>query len=85
MHTVLYAGWGPCGIDVADANDEYHLATHPSLDGISGKYFVYQQQRSSSGVSLDVEKQERLWSILEKQAGVVWRGVGVGHATAGSA
>ncbi|KAK9815792.1 hypothetical protein WJX72_009527 [[Myrmecia] bisecta] len=33
---MLYTGWGPCGIDIKDANDEYFLATSPSVAKTTG-------------------------------------------------
>lgn len=72
MLTVLYAGWGPCGIDVSDAGDECYLATAPELAAVSGAYFVHRRARPSSPASLDGGLQEQLWKVLERQTGVTW-------------
>lgn len=69
---MLYAGWGPCGIDVTDAGDECYLATAPELANVSGAYFVNRRVRPSSAASLDEGLQERLWQTLEQQAGLTW-------------
>ena len=34
---MLLAGWGPCGIDVDSANNQYQLATNPMWKGKTGK------------------------------------------------
>ncbi|GAB4819829.1 hypothetical protein N2152v2_006875 [Parachlorella kessleri] len=67
---MLTAGWGPCGIEIEEADDEFSLATDPSVAGVSGAYFVSQQKRRSPQVSYDTSVQQRLWSILEEQAGM---------------
>ena len=41
---MLLAGWGPCGIPISSANNQLHLATHPSTATISGRYFVGQRE-----------------------------------------
>lgn len=74
LRPVLYAGWGPCGIDVQDAGDEYYLATAPALADVSGAYFVHRRARPSSPASLDEAMQEQLWSTLERQAGLIASG-----------
>lgn len=67
---MLFAGWGPCGIDVGDANDEYWVATAPELEGMSGKYFV--GRRETRPPCNDIKVQEELWALLERQTGAVW-------------
>jgi NAD(P)-dependent dehydrogenase (short-subunit alcohol dehydrogenase family) len=70
---MLFAGWGPCGIDVGDANDEYWVATAPELEGVSGKYYVGRRESRPPGSGNDINKvQEELWALLERQTGAVW-------------
>ena len=38
---MLDAGWGPCGIPVDRADNEFFLATSPELVGITGIFFEY--------------------------------------------
>mmetsp|Transcript_34461 Transcript_34461/g.55502 ORF Transcript_34461/g.55502 Transcript_34461/m.55502 type:complete len:101 (-) Transcript_34461:69-371(-) len=65
---MLLDGWGPCGIEVSQANDQFWLATSPTVKGVSGKYFVYRNERSSSRYAYDVSNREKLWRHLEKAA-----------------
>eukprot|EP00741_Cyanophora_paradoxa_P021914 tig00021428_g21153.t1 len=62
---MLFAGWGPCGIEVNDANDQHWLATSPSLEGVTGKYYVGRRETPSAKVSYDETVQDRLWAVLE--------------------
>jgi len=45
---MLFAGWGPCGIDVKDATDTYYLAVDPKFtnEGNLPKYYVSLQERN---------------------------------------
>eukprot|EP00798_Chlamydomonas_sp_ICE-L_P010646 gene10646-12326_t len=43
---MLLAGWGPCGIKVADANDQYRLMTDPFNPQNHGKYYVHCRESS---------------------------------------
>lgn len=47
------------GADVA------HLATSPSLDGVSGRFFVRREETASSEVSRDESLQRRLWTASD--------------------
>ncbi len=62
-------GWGPCGIDIEDANHELYLATSPDLANTTGKYFVSDRARSMPSIVQDAKARQRLWSILEEQTG----------------
>lgn len=42
------------------------LATSPSVEGVTGKYFADSKVKDSSKVSYDVEAQERLWTVSEQ-------------------
>ncbi|PSC75037.1 short chain dehydrogenase reductase family isoform A [Micractinium conductrix] len=69
---MLLAGWGPIGMHIQDANDEYHVATDPALDAVSSAYFVGSRQARSPAVSYDKAVQRRLWGVLEEQTGARW-------------
>jgi NAD(P)-dependent dehydrogenase (short-subunit alcohol dehydrogenase family) len=62
---MLLAGWGPCGIDVEDAQDQTYLCSSPDLDGVSGEYFTW---RSKTGKSYKARERAKLWSILSDLA-----------------
>ncbi|KAK1858938.1 hypothetical protein I4F81_001537 [Pyropia yezoensis] len=59
---MLLAGWGPCGIDVADAGDTAWAATAP--DVASGAYYVGRTPRGGAPVSRDPVARARLWRLL---------------------
>ncbi|KAL4428803.1 hypothetical protein ABPG77_005241 [Micractinium sp. CCAP 211/92] len=69
---MLFAGWGPIGMRVQDADDEFNAATDPALSSVSGAYFVGSRQRRSPAVSYDKGVQRQLWGVLEAQTGAVW-------------
>eukprot|EP00976_Prorocentrum_cordatum_P086575 1186563-Prorocentrum_minimum.AAC.1 len=64
---MLEAGWGCFGIPVSSANNEFHLATDPSLEGVTGKYFVGGSEWRSCAQTYDAEARARLWKLLEEQ------------------
>ena len=64
------AGWGPCGIDIEDADDELWLATAPELERVSGEYYVSKRRRSMPAVARDGAARRRLWELLEQQTGL---------------
>mmetsp|Transcript_7066 Transcript_7066/g.11153 ORF Transcript_7066/g.11153 Transcript_7066/m.11153 type:complete len:335 (-) Transcript_7066:408-1412(-) len=66
---MLLQGWGPIGIPVDRANDEYWLATAPELEGVSGKYFVSRTPSRSSPDAQVQEKCSQLWQFLESLVG----------------
>lgn len=62
----VLAGWGYCGIDVSAANDEFFLATDPSLQETgNGKYYVSKRETRASRMAYEEDERERLWKILE--------------------
>jgi NAD(P)-dependent dehydrogenase (short-subunit alcohol dehydrogenase family) len=64
---MLYAGWGPIGIDISKANDQTYLAT--SMDDVvlqsSGKYFVGGRVSRPPPASLDPEIQHHVLDMLQ--------------------
>ena len=42
------------------------LASSPSVDGVTGRYFEKMKESPSSEASHDVEAQQRLWEISEE-------------------
>jgi len=48
------------------AQNELYLATSPKLEGVSGKYFVEQQQKRSARSSYDQELAQHLWRVSEQ-------------------
>eukprot|EP00899_Mesostigma_viride_P020214 jgi/Mesvir1/28194/Mv04748-RA.1 len=70
---MLLAGWGPCGIPVSAANDEFHLATDPALAQVTGKYFVSRRQNRSMPSTYDEAVRKKLWKVWEDMTGVVYK------------
>lgn len=66
---MLLAGWGPIGIPIEQADDEFYLATHPDVGNISGEYFIRRQISRPPSVARDAAIQQRLLRILEQQTG----------------
>jgi NAD(P)-dependent dehydrogenase (short-subunit alcohol dehydrogenase family) len=52
------------------ADTPIYLASSPDVDGVTGKYFDNRRERSSSESSLDVDAQERLWSVSAEMVGL---------------
>jgi retinol dehydrogenase 14 len=48
------------------AQNELYLATSPELEGVSGKYFVEQQEKRSARSSYDQELAQHLWRVSEQ-------------------
>lgn len=66
---MLEAGWGPIGIPVDRANDQFFAVTQ--AEG-NGKYFVSQRERSPPPPATDPEIQDSLWTLLCQQTGAQW-------------
>lgn len=60
------AGWGRCGIEIKDANDEYHLVTKAFDSNDHGKYFVHTRVSSCSKDVYNDAKRTALWQELER-------------------
>ncbi|KAG7673215.1 hypothetical protein Ndes2526B_g03363 [Nannochloris sp. 'desiccata'] len=69
---MLYAGWGPIGMRVQDANDQFFLATDGSVSQVSGGYFISSRENRAPSPAYDVDARRRLWDILEEQTGAQW-------------
>ena len=65
---MLLAGWGPMGIDVEDALDETWLCTSDEVEGMTGKYFTYQHERSASRSAYNPQERANLWNICRRLA-----------------
>ena len=69
---LLYAGWGDVSyvaLPAEEAHDVFWAATHPSLDSVSGSYFVNKKPSKSPSVSYDPEMQKKVWDLLVAQTG----------------
>ena len=69
---MLLAGWGSCGMEIANANDEFTLATNPFLETEHGKYYVNCRESSCSRDVYNNEKRKSLWNELERICDVNW-------------
>jgi len=49
---------------VEDALDQTWLCTSPEVDGVTGKYFVYQTDRPARASAYDQGERDKLWSLL---------------------
>lgn len=69
-HEDVLAGWGPCGIETHQADDQYELLTGEAFRGEAhrGGYHVNLACRSMPGES-NREERERLWEALEAATG----------------
>lgn len=68
---MLLAGWGPCGIETFDANDQFELLTDAKYrDEVKshGAYHVNRTVRQRPGEDTK-EERERLWRVLEESTG----------------
>ena len=68
---MLLAGWGPCGIETFDANDQFELLTDAKYRDDSsshGAYHVNRTVRQTPGENTK-EERERLWRVLEESTG----------------
>ena len=65
---MLELGWGPCGMNLRDANYEFFLATDASVKS-HGEYYVSNRPYSMSKQVYDSDVRRRLWKILEEQTG----------------
>jgi NAD(P)-dependent dehydrogenase (short-subunit alcohol dehydrogenase family) len=63
---MLLAGWGPCGIRVEQANDEFYLASSQEVEGVGGQYFVGRIGRRANPACYDDSKRRALWDELER-------------------
>jgi hypothetical protein len=52
-----------------EADDEFWAATEPSLEGVTGRYFVNRKARQSPSASYDPQAQAQLWRLLQLQTG----------------
>lgn len=66
---MLLEGWGPIGISVENANDQFFVATE--VQG-SGKYFVSRQERRPPPPAMDPLVQDALWDMLCEQTDARW-------------
>ena len=70
---MLYAGWGPIGMRVQDADDQFFLATDASVAAVSSAYYVSCRERRAPPPACDGDARARLWDILKEQTGAEWK------------
>lgn len=58
---------------VQQANDEFFLATDPSVADVSGAYFVNSRKNSMRRPAQNAEQRQRLWVTLVEQTGAQWQ------------
>lgn len=58
---------------VQDANDEFFLATSPSVANVTGQYFVSSRQHAMPPLVSDPAARRRLWDIMARQTGAEYR------------
>ena len=68
---LLRTGFNSTGASTADgAETLVYLASAPEVEGITGKYFQDKVAVPSSPVTYDVDLQQQLWTISQKQTGL---------------
>jgi NAD(P)-dependent dehydrogenase (short-subunit alcohol dehydrogenase family) len=65
---MLLGGWGQIGINVEDALDQTWLCSSDEVEGVTGKYYTYQHERSASRSAYNPAERQQLWSILSALA-----------------
>jgi hypothetical protein len=74
-HRLSYVGW----LDEEQRNimapergarTALYLATSPAVEGVSGKYFIREKERSSVPICYDEALQERMWAVSEQLTGL---------------
>ena len=63
---MLLSGWGPCGININQANDEFILSTSTFDSKNHGKYFVGTRMSNCRKDVYNNEKRLKLWNELER-------------------
>ncbi|XP_070535559.1 retinol dehydrogenase 13-like [Ptychodera flava] len=69
---MLLKSYGPIGIPIEQADNEFYLATDPKFTGVSGKYFAHLQDAQSASLSYDIKTRRRLWQIMEQMTGATY-------------
>mmetsp|Transcript_49938 Transcript_49938/g.159821 ORF Transcript_49938/g.159821 Transcript_49938/m.159821 type:complete len:165 (-) Transcript_49938:1265-1759(-) len=69
---MLLSGWGPCGIEVGSADNEFNLATSPTYADVTGIYHVGGRASSGSPFGRDEEQRSILWSVCEEFTGATF-------------
>lgn len=75
---MLLAGWGPCGIETYEANDQFALLTDPKFANAEhrGGYHVNLARRRRPEQDSEAEREDRrrLWRVLEEATGLTYTG-----------
>ena len=75
---MLLAGWGPCGIETYEANDQFALLTDPKFANAEhrGGYHVNLacRRRPEQDSEAEREDRRRLWRVLEEATGLTYTG-----------
>lgn len=67
---MLIKGWGRCGIEIEEADNQFWLATNPDLENVHGKYFVDKKDTKAQYQAYDKNFRKELFEILENLTGV---------------
>ena len=63
---MLIKGWGRCGIEIEEADNEFWLATNPDIESIHGKYFINKRISKAKPQAYDSSFRKQLFTILEQ-------------------
>ena len=55
-----------------DANNEFKLATDPSLAKVTGKYFVGGRESRGASTAQDFNTRKKLWQVMTEQTGAAY-------------
>ena len=61
---MLIKAWGEIGITIDEADDEFHFATDPKFERVTGKYFVGLCDTRAASVAYDQQIRSKLWQHL---------------------
>eukprot|EP00953_Heterococcus_sp_UTEX-ZZ885_P009349 5517-Heterococcus_DN1.PRE.2 len=57
---------GYCYSALSRADNQYHLATSPELEGVTGEYFVSKRKSRAHSACYDAAARKQLWQYLAK-------------------
>ena len=76
---MLLAGWGPCGIDVEDALDQFWLCTSDEVKDVTGAYFNWKNV-SKKADAYSASERQKMWNVLSQidpESAHVWENLSV--------
>ena len=70
---MLLSGWGPCGMQIYDANDQFELATNDKFASDDEKYNgAYYVNRKIAEEAKTSEQSRLVWDVCERETGLIF-------------